>query len=86
VTYQTQRLVSGSCDHCIVVTLFPVPQVVEGTDVEAKLRGTAKQNLGAGGGGTMVGFDVFTAVTMKNTVFWDVTPCRSCKNRRIGGN
>jgi hypothetical protein len=29
--------------------------------------------------------EVFTAVTMKNTVFWDVTPCRSCVNRRFGG-
>jgi hypothetical protein len=28
---------------------------------------------------------VFTAVTMKNGVFWDVTPCGSCKNRRFGG-
>jgi hypothetical protein len=25
------------------------------------------------------------AVTMKNGVFWDVTPCDSCKNRRFGG-
>jgi HrpA-like RNA helicase len=25
----------------------------------------------------------FTAVTMKNAVFWDVTPCGSCKNRRF---
>jgi hypothetical protein len=24
--------------------------------------------------------EVFTAVTMKNGVFWDVTPCGSCKN------
>jgi hypothetical protein len=30
-------------------------------------------------------FEVFTAVTMKNTVFWDVAPCRSCVNRRFGG-
>jgi hypothetical protein len=22
---------------------------------------------------------------MKNAIFWDVTPCGSCKNRRIGG-
>jgi hypothetical protein len=22
---------------------------------------------------------------MKNAVFWDVTPCRSCVNRRFGG-
>jgi hypothetical protein len=25
------------------------------------------------------------AVTMKNAVFWDVAPCRSCVNRRLGG-
>jgi hypothetical protein len=30
-------------------------------------------------------FEVFTAVTMKNGVFWGVTPCGSCKNRRFGG-
>jgi hypothetical protein len=30
----------------------------------------------------VVGLKVFTAVTMKNGVFWDVTPCGSCKNRR----
>jgi hypothetical protein len=24
-------------------------------------------------------------VTRKNAVFWDVTPCGSCKNRRFGG-
>jgi hypothetical protein len=27
-----------------------------------------------------VRFEVFTAVTMKNGVFCDVTPCGSCKN------
>jgi hypothetical protein len=32
-----------------------------------------------------VRFEVFTAVTMKTGVFWDVTPCGSCKNRRFGG-
>jgi hypothetical protein len=31
-------------------------------------------------------FEVFTAMTMKNGVFWEVTPCGSCKNRRLGGN
>jgi hypothetical protein len=25
------------------------------------------------------------AVTMKNAVFWDVAPCRSCVNRSFGG-
>jgi hypothetical protein len=32
-----------------------------------------------------VGFEVFTAVTMKIAVFLDVAPCRSCVNRRFGG-
>jgi hypothetical protein len=32
-----------------------------------------------------VRFEVFTAVSMKNAVFWDVAPCRSCVNRRFGG-
>jgi hypothetical protein len=32
-----------------------------------------------------VRFEVFTAVTMKNGVFWDVTSCGSCKNRRFAG-
>jgi hypothetical protein len=31
-----------------------------------------------------VRFEVFTAVAMKNGVFWDVTPCGSCKNRHLG--
>jgi hypothetical protein len=32
-----------------------------------------------------VRLEVFTVVTMKNGIFWDVTPCGSCKNRRFGG-
>jgi hypothetical protein len=32
-----------------------------------------------------VRLEVFTAVTMKNGVFLDVTPCGSCTNRRFGG-
>jgi hypothetical protein len=31
-------------------------------------------------------FEVFTAVTMKKAVFWDVAPCRSGVNRRFGGD
>jgi hypothetical protein len=31
-----------------------------------------------------VRFEVFTAVAMKNAVFWGVTPCDSCKNRCFG--
>jgi hypothetical protein len=33
-----------------------------------------------------VRFEVFTAVTMKNCVFWDVRPRGSCKNGRFGGS
>jgi hypothetical protein len=32
-----------------------------------------------------VRFEVFTTVTMKNGVFWDVTLCGFCKNRPFGG-
>jgi hypothetical protein len=32
-----------------------------------------------------VRFEDFTAVTMKNAVFWNVTQCGSCKNRRFEG-
>jgi hypothetical protein len=32
-----------------------------------------------------VRFEVFTAVTMKNGVFWDDALCGSCKNQRFGG-
>jgi hypothetical protein len=32
----------------------------------------------------MLRFEVFTAVTMKNGVFWVVTLCGYCKNRRFG--
>jgi hypothetical protein len=29
--------------------------------------------------------EVQSIVKMKNGIFWDVTPCGSCKNRRFGG-
>jgi hypothetical protein len=32
-----------------------------------------------------VRFEVFTAVTMENMVFWDVMQCGSCKSRCFGG-
>jgi hypothetical protein len=34
--------------------------------------------------GEVVTFEVFTAVTMENGVFWDATPCGCCKSRRFG--
>jgi hypothetical protein len=33
-----------------------------------------------------IGFEVLTAVVMKSTIFWDITPCSPLKvNRRFGG-
>jgi hypothetical protein len=34
---------------------------------------------------TFIRLEVFTVVTMKNDVFWDVIPCGPCNNRRFGG-
>jgi hypothetical protein len=34
--------------------------------------------------GVHVRFEVVIAATMKNAVFWDVTPCCSCKDRHFG--
>jgi hypothetical protein len=44
-----------------------------------------ERNYGFAKGVEVVRFEVFTAVTMTNSVLWDVTPCGSCKNRRFGG-
>jgi hypothetical protein len=35
--------------------------------------------------GMFVGFEVFTAVTMRNAVFCDVAPCGFIIDRRFGG-
>jgi hypothetical protein len=43
-----------------------------------------KRRGGGGGGGEEERFEVFKTVTMKNDVFWNVTPCGSCNNRRFG--
>jgi hypothetical protein len=43
------------------------------------------QSAVRGGLTALEGFEVITAVTVKNGVFWDVTPCGCCKNRRFGG-
>jgi hypothetical protein len=32
-----------------------------------------------------VRFEVFTAVTMKNVIFWYVGPCSSCVKQSFGG-
>jgi hypothetical protein len=49
------------------------------------MKQTRNEQKQAEEGRCYVRFEVLTAVTMKNVVFWDVTPCGSCKNRRVGG-
>jgi hypothetical protein len=34
---------------------------------------------------SFVRFEVSTVVTMKNAIFWEMTPCGYSKNRRFGG-
>jgi hypothetical protein len=50
---------------------------------DAILHGHRRKNLKSYNVGVI--FEVLTAVTMKNVIFWDVTPYGSCKNRRFGG-
>jgi hypothetical protein len=47
--------------------------------------GSKKEERERGGYQRRVRFEVYTAVTMKNAVFWDVTQSGSCKNQRFGG-
>jgi hypothetical protein len=44
-----------------------------------------RYNMGLNNNYLHVGFEVFTAVTMKNAVFWEVAPCGFCKNQCFGG-
>jgi hypothetical protein len=41
--------------------------------------------IGSVNNSPFVRFEAFTAVTMKNVVFWVVALCRSCVNRCFGG-
>jgi hypothetical protein len=52
--------------------------------MEVKIREN-KMNSSHGVESIHVRFEVFTAVNMKNGVFWDVTQWDSCKNRRFRG-
>jgi hypothetical protein len=58
---------------CLVVGARIVPSI------KRQDTGSAAKKL------TFVRLEVFTAVTMRNGVFWVVTPCGSHKNRHFGG-
>jgi hypothetical protein len=61
--------------HCLITDFnFNLPICVLGTN------DLTKKKIGL-----YIRFKVITALTMKKVVFWDATPCGSCKNRRFGG-
>jgi hypothetical protein len=72
-----------ACTHCSSVVLGYVESVI----VYCTQPGPVLALWCTESGETLkfLRFEVFTAVTMKNGVFWDVTPCGFCKNRRFGG-
>jgi hypothetical protein len=51
---------------------------------EILYRNRTKWNATFSGNERYLGFEGFTAWTMKNDVFWDVAPCEYCENRRFG--
>jgi hypothetical protein len=55
------------------------------TPMSRKKQSSYESNTYSINGDNVVRFEVFTAVTMKNAVFWDVAPCSSCMNRGFGG-
>jgi hypothetical protein len=55
------------------------------SDKSIAWRNTLFRNMFHSNLSTIVRFEVFTVVIMKNGVFWDAMPCGSSKNRRFGG-
>jgi hypothetical protein len=54
-------------------------------DILPRIDSSSKPSILSDNQNLSVRFEAFTAVTMKNVVFWDVALCRSCVNRRFGG-
>jgi hypothetical protein len=73
------------CSECGYVPLLDSLWDSDGPDPTQRNSTCLKRKPFGSNEARIVGFEVFTAVTMKNGVFLDVTPCGSCKNRRFGG-
>jgi hypothetical protein len=79
-----------SCHHLDIISEAEFKKTTSIRETEGWPRLYAEKLLNAlfrknGNKNRAVRFEVFTAVTMKNDVFWDVTPSGSCKDRRFGG-
>jgi hypothetical protein len=63
------------------VSIVPTQRVTEGYGQNLGLTSTEQNSERM----SCVRFEIFTSVTMKNGIFWDVRPCGSCKIRCFGG-
>jgi hypothetical protein len=63
---------------CLIVTAIHMTILYRTKSMNVPSKDISQETLSIGS--FDVRFEVFTAVTMKNGVFWDVTPCGSCKN------
>jgi hypothetical protein len=75
-----KRMISAQTVALKKMHLYVVPtEMHTGKEIYVKFNSFCSDQIG------LVGVEVFAVVTMKNGVFWEVTPCGSCKNRRFGG-
>jgi hypothetical protein len=75
---QHQMELSNQSHSIVILYLGNEPLVPVRQGLRASLNSVEKRKV-------LVRFEVFTTMTMKNGVFWEVTPCGSCKNRRFRG-
>jgi hypothetical protein len=64
--------------HDVTESLIKATLQKQTTTEPYKLRDNLLSNISV-----YVRFEVFTAVAMKNAVFWDVTPCSSYKSHTV---
>jgi hypothetical protein len=86
ITFNKERLYIESAYN--VVTCRPKVGIVKSEESSIARQPLGKHIPEAGNTQTAIEYarvEVFIAVTMKNSVFWDVELCRSCVNRRFGG-
>jgi hypothetical protein len=65
-TYKIVTFTAPKCVFCVQCIFVPMMHQADVLNVQEDPNGSVR-------------FEVFTAVTMKNGVFWDITPCGSCK-------
>jgi adenylylsulfate kinase-like enzyme len=69
--YDVRKIAGRSCQIQNAGLLLLLLTVMQSLDSLRQVRETATKD---------VRFEVFIAVTMKNGIFLDATPCGSCKN------